>query len=324
AVIYEKDDLEIRQNMVMKVKPHGDEIVEMLNSLAAACGGKLATVYNDYKSLTGFQYTHAREQEIYSKLPSDLTPKIFGLCNDPVTDTYVILMEYLQDVTLLNSVMQPKLWTNAHIEKALIDIAKWHALNLNKQLSVDKKLWSDAASENYMQDLKPLWQELLNNAARSFPDLYTSERISLLQHAIDTIEVYQNELRSHPKTLIHNDFNPRNTCFKTSDGQDQLCVYDWELATFHLPQYDVVELLCFVLDEDRYHLRDKFLEFYRLQLNQLTGKFEDKSKFERGFYLSAFDFGLHRLGMYMMAHSVSPYPYLPRVVNSYFSLIVNG
>jgi len=321
AVIYEKDGLEIHQNMVMKVKPHGGEIVEMLNNLASACGGNLATQYNEYKELTGFKYTHARELEIYQKLPSAFTPEIFGLYSDSSTDTYVILMEYLQDVSLLNSVMQPELWTNSHIERVLKAIAQWHALFLDKQPPVNQQLWSDSASKTYMLDLKPLWQELLNNAATSFPDLYTAERTSLLQQAINKIDAYQNELKSHPKTLVHNDFNPRNTCFKTIDGKDELCVYDWELATFHLPQYDVVEFLCFVLDEDRHHLRDHFVELYRLQLHQLTGKFNDKAKFERGFHLSAFDFGLHRLGMYMMAHAVSPYPFLPRIAQSYFDLL---
>ena len=32
-------------------------------------------------------------------------------------------------------------------------------------------------------------------------------------------------------------------------------------------------------------------------------------------------FGLHRLGMYLMAHALSPYPYLPRVVASYFDTL---
>ena len=124
-----------------------------------------------------------------------------------------------------------------------------------------------------------------------------------------------------PKTLVHNDLNPRNTCFKLVEGAPVFCVYDWELATYHVPQYDVIELLCFVLDADRYHLRLIYLEFYRNALHELTGLCADKEVFSRGAELAAYDFGLHRLGMYMMAHSVSPYPFLPRVVNSYFDTL---
>src|SRR5690606_23776624 len=64
----EEDGTVMVRNMVMKIKPHGNEIVEMLNSLAKVCGGKLGEVYNEFKSLTGFQHTHEKEQEIYKQL----------------------------------------------------------------------------------------------------------------------------------------------------------------------------------------------------------------------------------------------------------------
>ena len=76
-----------------------------------------------------------------------------------------------------------------------------------------------------------------------------------------------------------------------------------------------------MLDADRYHLRPTYLEHYRQALHARTGQFADAAHFQAGFQLAALDFGLHRLGMYMMAHTVSPYPYLPRVVNSFFDTI---
>jgi hypothetical protein len=307
--------------MVMKIKPHGREIVEMLNALAGACGNKLAEVYEQYKYETGFQHTHMRELEIYGKLPADLQPSIWGLYANPEQEVFIILMEYLEEVELLNSVMSPHLWTDSHIKQALLQLAAWHAHFLNQPLGLEAAYWSDAPSKAYMLALKPLWQALLENAAEKFPDLYTSDRLVMLWQATESIEQYWSELEQMPKTLVHNDFNPRNTCFKLQDAQLQLCLYDWELATLHLPQYDVVEFLSFVLDEDRYALRAKYLEFYRQELHRLSGQFSDKSSFRRGFELAALDFGLHRIGMYMMAHSVSPYPFLPRVVNSYFNTL---
>ena len=53
-----------------------------------------------------------------------------------------------------------------------------------------------------------------------------------------------------PRTLIHNDFNPRNLCLRQTDGGLRLCAYDWELATLQVPQHDLAELLCFVLPPD--------------------------------------------------------------------------
>jgi hypothetical protein len=321
AVTYETNGSLQTRNMVMKLKPHGTAIVEMLNALAAACGGELPAVYEKYKTLTGFQHTHQRELEIYGKTPPGLTPQIYGLYADPAAETYIILMEYLQEVELLNSVMAPEKWTDLHIRQALKQIAAWHAAHLEKSADAKPNLPLGSPTAAFMQSLKPLWEKLLQNAALKFPDLYTPARVLVLEAAILQIPQYWQELAAMPKTWVHNDLNPRNTCFRNLGGELRLCVYDWELATFHVPQYDIVEFLSFVLDADRYHLRPEYLAFYRQQLQELTGQFPDPGTFQRGFALAALDFGLHRLGMYMMAHAVVPYPFLPRVVNSYFNTL---
>jgi hypothetical protein len=306
--------------MVMKLKPHGREIVEMLNSLAQACGGKLAEVYPAYKWLTGFGGTHVRELDIYG-IPCDLHPRVYGLHASEEQETYAILMEYLQEVELLNSVMSPAHWSDAHIRQALRQVAAWHARHLGAAPPARDFPADDMPSAAYMLHLVALWEALLDNAAGRFPELYTPSRVKRMEGAIETLASDWQELEKMPRTWIHNDLNPRNTCFRDSGNGLQFCVYDWELATCHVPQYDVVELLCFVLDHDRHDLRPGYLEFYRLALHDLTGQFADAQTFRRGFVLAARHFGLHRLGLYMMGHSVSPYPFLPRVVNSYFDTL---
>ena len=307
----------LTRRMVMKIKPHGREISSMLNGLAQLCGEPLAGVYPEYSERTGFQHTHGRELEIYQHLSSPILPDIYGCYTDPEQECYLFLIEYLEEVDLLNSVMEVHRWSDAHIKRALSQIAQWHATYLLEKPAVDSQYWSDTHSPSYMQDLAPLWQALLSNAHHHLPDLYTPDHVAFLERAIAKLPEYQSERQAMPTTLVHNDLNPRNVCFKGS----QFCVYDWELATFHLPQYDVVELLCFVLDQDRYDQREAYLEYYRQELNQHAPVFSDKSTFLRGFHLAALDFGLHRLGLYTMAHSVSPYPFLPRVIDSYFDTI---
>jgi hypothetical protein len=320
-VRFQDGEREQVRNMVMKIKPHGREIVEMLASLAAACGGELSEVYPSFIHLTGFQHTHMREIDVYKKMPTALHPEIFGLYANDAEEVYIILMEYLQEVSLLNSVMEPEAWTDVHIRQALLQMARWHARCLDKTLPLNNRYWDDVPSAAYMAGLSSLWGALLNNAASKFPELYSPERSKRLRQAIARIPAYWQELEAMPKTLVHNDLNPRNTCFRLVSGELRLCLYDWELATYHVPQYDVVEFLSFVLDEDRYSLRLSYLEFYRQELHRLSGHFADAESITRGFALAALDFGLHRIGMYMMAHSVSPYPFLPRVVNSYFNTL---
>lgn len=286
--------------------------------------GELASVYEGFKSLTGFQHTHLREQEIYSKLGPSFTPEIFGLYTNHETNVYIILMEYLHDVELLNSVMAVEKWNNQHIQTALTQMARWHSSMLDTSANLDINLWDDAPSLQYMTGLLPLWQALLNNAAEKCPELYHASRVATMQAAINNIPGHWQQLQRLSKTLVHNDLNPRNSCFKTGNGQLHFCLYDWELSTFHIPQYDLAEFLCFVLDDERYHMRPYYIEFYRRQLSALTGKYEDAVTFNNEFYLAASDFGIHRLGMYMMAHAVSPYPFIPRVVNSFFNTIMSA
>ena len=296
----------------------------MLNSLAQACGGTLASVYPAYKMDTGFLNTHVREQELYTKLPTTLTPTVFGTETDLDGNHYIILMEYLQDVDLLNAVMSPESFSDLHIKTVLRQLATWHAQQYDHSVPINTDYWKDRPSLSYMLKLTPVWSALLKNAAKNFTELYTPERAHALQYAIEQIPQYWQTLDALPKTLIHNDFNPRNICFKSTGDQLTLCVYDWELSTYHIPQYDVVEFLCFVLDKDRYHLRAYYLEYYRHALQELIPSFNDAVKFSDEAELAALDFGLHRLGMYMMAHTVSPYPFLPRVIESYFNLLTQS
>jgi hypothetical protein len=290
----------------------------MLGSLAQACGEPLATVYPAFAARTGFHYTHHRELAAYQLPAAGLMPTIWGVYADEAQEAYCVLMEYLEDVSLLNSVMTPGAWTDAHIRAALTQLAGWHAHHLTTTPPQD---CDDQPSRAHMQALAPLWEALLANAAAHHPALYPAARVCTLRAAIAQIPTYWAALEKMPRTLIHNDLNPRNTCFKTGPDGPLLCAYDWELATWHVPQYDVVELLSFVLAEDRYHLRLGYLEHYRQALHALTGRYADAEAFLFGAGYAALDFGLHRLGMYLMAHSVSPYPYLPRVVDSYFDTL---
>lgn len=301
--------------VVLKLKPHGREISAMLAELARACGGELAAVYPRFADHTGFGQTHRREGEVYEQHPDPIQPRLWGALADDATETYAVLMKYLDpgEVTLLNSVNDPDAWTDAHLRAALEGLAAWHA----RHLTDAPPPWPDQPSAAYMTRLQPLWGALLANAAARFPDLCTPERTALLRRAIGEIPDRWAWLETRPRTLIHNDFNPRNLCFRRGEPL-RVCAYDWELATHHVPVYDAVELLAFVLTPGRNARRGEFLEHYRQALHARTGRHSDREAFRRETRAAALDFGLHRLGMYLMAHSVGPYPFLPRVVESYF------
>jgi hypothetical protein len=98
-------------------------------------------------------------------------------------------------------------------------------------------------------------------------------------------------------------------------------LYDWELACIDLPVYDAIELLSFVLHEGNSDQRLRYLHYYKAQLQEGWPVWQTNGLFEEAAYLAAVHFGLHRLGMYMMAHAVAPYPFLPRVMKQYAALL---
>lgn len=318
---YEIQGKIMERDCVLKVKPHGNEIVEMLNSLAAFSGEPLASVYLKFKSETGFKNVHMRELEVYKKLQPEYAQEILGVYADEEHQLYFILMENLVGTQLLNSVMEVDQWTDQHIKWVLDGMAQWHAKAPEVAPKLSKQYWDDQENKTYMLRLKPLWEALNNQAADKFPDLYSAPRKQLMQGFIDDLPNYWSELENMPMTLVHNDCNPRNICFRNVNSTNPLCLYDWELATFHVPAYDVVEFLSFVLDVNRYSLRKSYLDYYYHQLKEYSNMYPSQKIFYRSFKLAARDFGLHRLGMYMMAHAVSPYPFLPRVINSYFDTL---
>ncbi len=312
-VEYIVDGKSLEKNMVLKVKPHGQEISNMLLGLAQLSDPELGKVYESYSIKTGFYNTHRRELEVYRHLRQPLQPEIYGLIEIHESASYQILMEDLSGADLLNSVMRPESWSETHIKKALKRMAGWHAFARNNKEKINSKFWEDTSDPDYLAALRPLWKTLIEKAAEKVPELYTKGLTSKLNAAMPHLEKYAQELADMPQTLVHNDCNPRNACFVNGD----FVLYDWELSCNHVPQYDLLEFLCFVLEPARYEKRQEHVSYYRLELSALCSDWDDDALFNRGLALAALQFGIHRLGMYMMAHAVSPYPFMPQVVHSY-------
>lgn len=124
-----------------------------------------------------------------------------------------------------------------------------------------------------------------------------------------------------PGTLIHNDFNPHNIALRSLNGRLQLCAYDWEMARPGLPQYDLAEMLCFVLTSDVGKPEvDALLEFGRVALERASGKRIPADEWMLGFRLSLADLLMNRLAMYAMVHRFRRQSFLERVVRSWHHL----
>jgi aminoglycoside phosphotransferase (APT) family kinase protein len=144
---------------------------------------------------------------------------------------------------------------------------------------------------------------------------------------IDTIPRWWPELEAMPRTLIHNDFNPRNICLRMDPcGDDglRLVAYDWELATIRVPQRDLAELLCFTLQTPIDPATvDRLVELHRRSLESESGRALHPAAWRRGYALSLRDFMVTRATLYLMAHTFRDYRFLCRVLETTRALLEN-
>lgn len=140
----------------------------------------------------------------------------------------------------MDSENHPELWNEKHVKNCIDAITAIHLIYLNPEVeNKPKNLLVFDISKSI-----PLYKKLIQ-IAETEEDLDSDKYRALHTYlnAIGDIESKPNV----PRTLIHNDYNPRNIAIRKNDD---VCIYDWELAVIDYPHRDIVELLSFTLPSD--------------------------------------------------------------------------
>ena len=169
--------------------------------------------------------------------------------------------------------------------------------------------------------MRPLWLTLADHAAPLFSAWAGEAVAGTHQMLVATIDEWWTGIDRSPRTLIHNDCNPRNVALRHDAGGYRLCAYDWELATLGPPQRDAIELLTFVLPSD-VAPADFFrhVEQHRLAFFQAGGVAVPPDVWRAGLRASLAELLINRLAFYAMIHRVRPQSFLPRVVRTWTRL----
>ena len=308
-------------DVLAKVKPNDAEVMLMMSSMASMCEARLAKAYSKFGEQTGFAKCHVRELAIYQQTDPRFrknVPTVYGVHRDDEREAFVVVLEKLEDVVLLNSADDISGWTPRHIEAALTGAAELHSVWLGREAELKKQPWlgfyPNAVS---MARMGPLWEHLGVHGQEEFPKWFSEYDLERYRRLVSTIPKWWGLIDEMPKTLIHNDFNPRNICLRPDGEGFRLCAYDWELATLHLPQHDVAELLAFVLTEDvDRQVVENYVDFHREALEEASGQRFDPDAYLFGFHLSVCDLIVNRFPMYVMAHTFRHYPFLERTTRT--------
>jgi hypothetical protein len=165
-----------------------------------------------------------------------------------------------------------------------------------------------------------LWGALVRHAAQEQPGLLGPVRTDVLTGLVEDIGQWAPALHALPRTLVHNDLNPRNIAVRGG----RAVVYDWELATVDVPQRDVVELLACALGPDA--TQDDVEHALAVHAEAVAAVSPEAAAlvagcdWRRGYRLALRTFLTTRLSLYLAGHSQREFGFLPRLVETAFRL----
>jgi len=316
--------------LMVKSKPLGDEVALALNHLASMCGGAVAFEYARWQQNLGFNQTHRKELHLATEPDpriARIMPRVHGVHRDDAREAYLLVSEKLDGTVLLKDTADDVSgWELNHLEAAVRGIAGAHAVWLDRVDELQRGDWlGPVPSAALAADMIPLWEALADHARSEFPEWFDDDDLEALRQSIRDIPRWWGELETMPRTLIHNDFSPRNICLRVDPdaaGDLRLVAYDWELATIHVPQRDLAELLAFTLRSPiDQAMVDHLVELHRTALESESGQPLDPAEWRRGYALSLRDFMVQRVTLYLMGHSFRDYRFLGRVLNTTRALL---
>jgi len=333
-------------DVVVKAKPTSDEFLNLVIKFAHQSDSTLGATFERHRNDLGFRSCSDREVAIARMAQeSSLTglalgavhPVVYSSGLEPVREVFFYTMEFLAEKSFshIHTVHDPSCWTDEHICVVLDGAARMHAQYMapGECEQLRTFTWIDPPNRERMARTVPLWHELLTNNRSNWPELWPDERAAFVEILISHLDDIWAVLEGAPKTLIHNDFNPRNLALRraTAESSTTLCAYDWELATIHVPQRDVVEFLAFVLppnritssgpEDDTESAPEMFHHFYRTRLELHSGRTFDEDHFTLVMRCAAADLAVTRLQLYGLVHTFKEYQWLDRVLGSCFGYL---
>jgi hypothetical protein len=218
---------------------------------------------------------------------------------DEAREAYVVLMERLD--------LDDGPWTTDRIDAALRAIGRVHRHWLGRDDELHGWLHRTPGAAHLVK-ARELWEALARYNAAEQPGLLDERRLGIVLDIVDSAGFWTQELEALPRTLVHNDFNPRNVAvLADGDPGGRVVAYDWELATVGVGERDVAELLAFTLGPDA-------------TLADIDHHLAVHGGSRRGYQLALRELLMSRFQLYLAAHSHREFAFLPGVLDTAFRL----
>lgn len=297
--------------VLMKSKALGTEVIDGLRFMASNLNVQLSDTLFEHRQYLEYANCEQKEIQVYHALTNLTNPSIpsfYGAKIDEQAEIYLLFMERLDagNMLLFNSENHPDKWTEQLKMNAIQAIHDIHTTFVN-----------DAAKGNVPSVVVfdpskalELYRQFNRLNAKDYEWLNMEDSFQYLDSVLDQW-TEEMPVKKSKLTLVHNDFNPRNVGVRL-DGR--LCIYDWELASYNIPQRDVFEFLAFTLVEDftSSELESVLKQHFHMmkEWNDTTYSYQD---YLDDFKIAGDEFLLTRVSFYLAGSTLVHYPFINRV-----------
>jgi len=310
--------------LFVKVKPQDQDVLVVAERVATLCDDNVGKAFGKHKGRLGILGSDQREINVYRQQDPRFrrhVPEVYAAIENKAQREWILVLESLAGMELLNSASDVSDWRPCHVEAAIRGIAQVHSIWFERVQELSTQSWlGPRVSAAEMVEMRDLWEPLTNYAWTYFANWVDGNTRSIIDGFVAEVGQWWQLLDRMPQTLVHNDFNPRNIAFRSDNNNSEfrLCAYDWELVTIGVPQHDLAELLCFVLPPDcSRETVLKYLHLHRECLSKAAGCLIDAESWQLGFQLSLRDLIMNRFSMYCLMHTFRPQRFLPRVIRTW-------
>ncbi|WP_340203016.1 phosphotransferase [Ascidiimonas sp. W6] len=305
-------------HVLLKSKPTDAEVIKGLHMMAASVNPLLSNLIKDTKEDLEYKKCHLKELEVYEFLNRKgfkNMPEFYGTYINKQREIYIIAQEFLEEdaLSIYNSENHPEKWDKTSIENVIKTAAHFHQLT-----NQPEALQSMSSVQHFVPHKgTELYDALLRISLKETGDAYKVEQLKALKTEIRSDRfINQCEL---PKTIIHNDFNPRNIAVR-KDGT--IVIYDWELAVIDYPHRDIVEFLSFVLPKD--FSKEELMYYLEYHFNLLPEEWKksySKAAWFEGYRQSLVNFMVSRAVFYDVAGILIKYKFSDRILHTAFRML---
>jgi thioester reductase-like protein len=311
----------LRFDTLVKTKA-ADEVVEGLTvELATLCDERLGRLFHRHRHELGLTGCHERELALYEWREPRLrrhAPRCFGTDHDRLSGLWTVVLERVEEADTKDVGASLDDWDATRMRAVVGGLASIQSVGLCPVARRTASRWLAAERRSdQMAAMAPLWQAMVEYASHRFSQ-WCPALPSVQERLVATLSEWWPRVLALPHSLVHNDFNPRNLALRATGGEPRLCVFDWELTAFGLPQRDLAEFLCFVAGEKLCDDRAlaNLVEQHRVALSTAARVDLDPRTFRVGFALGLQQFLISRLPMYALIDRFKPQSFLPRVVKN--------